>query len=119
MPGGSLRLAVSFGSPIRSGLLFDIDVSDNIARISNTKIISAPIINNGYGAVYIGGFVNENRNYVALLSPEKGKLKTAVFELDEGLELSYTQSINIGKSKNILGAGIQPFSSKTLIWKVY
>ena len=113
VPGGSLRLAVSFGSPIRSGLLFDIDVSDNIARISNTKIISAPIINNGYGAVYIGGFVNENKNYVALISPEKGKLKTAVFELDEGLELIYTQSINIGKSKNILGSAIQSFSSKT------
>ena len=111
--GGNLRLAVSFGSPIRSGLLFDIDVSDNIAKIKNTKIISAPIINNGYGAVYVGGFVNEKRNYVALISPEKGKLKTAVFELKEGLELSYTQSISIGKSKNILGAGIQPFSSKT------
>ena len=27
--------------------------------------------------------------------------------------MSYTQSISIGKSKNILGAGIQPFSSKT------
>ena len=71
--GGNLRLAVSFGSPIRSGLLFDIDVSDNIAKIKNTKIISAPIINNGYGAVYVGGFVNENRNYVALISPDKGK----------------------------------------------
>ena len=113
VPGGSPSLVVSFGSPVRSGLLFDIEVNDNNANIKNTKIISAPIINNGYGAVYVGGFVNENRNYVALISPEKGKLKTAVFEFKEEVELIYTQSINIKKSKNILGSGIQSFSSKT------
>ena len=113
IPGGNPSLAVSFGSPARNGLLFDIEVVNDLAGIKNTRIITAPIINNGHGSVYVGGFTNNENNYVALLTPEKGKLKTAVFEIKTGFELIYSQSINIKKSKNILGSGIQSYLSKS------
>ena len=53
VPGESPQLAVAFGAPVRFGMIFDLDISDGTVSLINTQRLSAPIINNGHGVVYI------------------------------------------------------------------
>ena len=53
VPGGVPKLAVSFGSPVRKGMVFDIEILNDTAYIREPSLLSAPIIVNGYGVVYL------------------------------------------------------------------
>ena len=111
--GSTPQLAVSIGSPVRKGLLFDIKINDNNrASIENKRVLSSPIISNGYGAVYIGSFMVDTKDYIAILSPENYQLKTSIFDISEEYKLIDSQSFNLKNSKNLLGADIQSYKSK-------
>ena len=111
VPGETPRLAVSFGSPVRQGLVFDIEVSTNNASIKNPQLLSAPIISNGYGVVYIGGFKSNGGHYVALISPERDKLKTAIFDVGQSFKLLQSKKMNVDDARYLLGPDIQPYVS--------
>lgn len=109
VPGGPHALAVSFGAPIRYSLVFNIDISNERIDLKNIKVLSAPIIENGYGAVYVGGFISDGESYIAMISPEKNTLKVALFDISMDFILSKSGSIPIEKSRYILGSDLQPF----------
>jgi len=108
VPGGIPKLAVSFGSPVRKGMVFDIEVSNNSSYIKNPQLLSAPIISNGYGVVYIGGFKSNGGHYIALLSPERGKVNVAVFDVGQSLDLLQSKTIKTEDARYLLGKDIQP-----------
>ena len=112
VPGGSPKLMISFGSPVRQGLIFDINVSNATASIKSPQLLSAPIISNGYGTVYIGGFMSNGGHYVALISSERDKLKTAIFDVGTGFELIESGTMKVDDARYLLGSDIQPYTSE-------
>ena len=119
VPGGSPKLAVAFGSPVRQGLIFDIDISNEFASIKNPQLLSAPIISNGYGVVYIGGFKSNGGHYVALISPERGKVKAAIFDVGQSFELFQSKTIKVEDARYMLGTDINLIIQISLIKMVY
>ena len=113
VPGGSPKLGIAFGAPVRFGMLFDLEISDRDISFSNIKKLSAPIINNGYGSVYIGGFVSGASSYIAMISPENNKLKTAIFDVGKNFSLVHSDLMVLNDARYILGADLQSFSSNS------
>ncbi|MEO2185166.1 MAG: hypothetical protein ABGX30_01210, partial [bacterium] len=72
----------------------------------------APIIRNGYGLVYTGGFTSNGRQFIATLSPERNQLKTAIFDVGQNFKLIQSSLIQLGHVQHLLGADIQEFRSK-------
>ena len=93
-------------------MVFDIDISDNDISLMNIKMLIAPIISNGYGLVYTGGFSSNGRQYIATLSPEQNQLKTAIFDVGQNFKLIQSSLIELGHVQHLLGADIQEFRSK-------
>ena len=114
VPGGEPKLAVSVGSPVRKGMVFDIEILNNTSYIKEPSILSAPIISNGYGAVYIGGFKSNGGHYMALLSPEREQLKVAIFDVGQSFDLLQSKTIKTEGARLLLGKDIQPTLSGLL-----
>ena len=112
VPGGSPQLSVAFGATLRQSMVFDIDISDNDISLMNVQMLIAPIISNGYGLVYTGGFTSNGRQYIATLSPERNQLKTAIFDVGQNFKLIQSSLIQLGHVQHLLGADIQEFRSK-------
>jgi len=112
VPGGSPQLSVAFGATLRQSMVFDIDISDNDISLMNVQMLIAPIISNGYGLVYTGGFTSNGRQYIATLSPERNQLKTAIFDVVQNFKLIQSSLIQLGHVQHLLGADIQEFRSK-------
>ena len=112
VPGESPQLAVAFGAPVRFGMIFDLDISDGTVSLINTQRLSAPIINNGHGVVYIGGFTSGGGHYMAIVSPEENKLKTAIFDIGQNFSLIHSDLMMLDEARYLLGADIQPYRSK-------
>ena len=112
VPGHSPKLAVSFGAPVRYGMVFDIQVVNQSISLINTQVLSAPIISNGYGSVYIGGFTSNGGHYIAIVSPEGDKLKTAIFDIEQNYDLIQSKQMGLNNAQYLLGADIQSFQSK-------
>jgi hypothetical protein len=93
-------------------MVFDIDISDNDISLMNVQMLIAPIISNGYGLVYTGGFTSNGRQYIATLSPERNQLKTAIFDVGQNFKLIQSSLIQLGHVQHLLGADIQEFRSK-------
>ena len=112
VPGGYPQLSVAFGATLRQSMVFDIDISDNGISLMNVQMLTAPIISNGYGLVYTGGFSSNGRQYIAVLSPERNQLKTAIFDVRQNFKLIQSSLIELGHVQHLLGADIQEFRSK-------
>ena len=111
VPGGSPQLAVSFGAPVRYGMIFDIEVSNSSITLKNTQILSAPIISNGHGSVYIGGFTSAGGHFIAIMSPEGNNLKTAIFDIEQNFKLVQSKQMILNNARYLLGADIQNYRS--------
>ena len=112
VPGASPKLSVAFGATLRQGMVFEIEMSDHDISLSNIQMLVAPIISNGYGLVFAGGFTSHGGHFIAMLSPERNQLKTAIFDVGQNFKLIQSSLIQLGNARVPLGAGIQAFRSK-------
>tara|TARA_Y100000590_G_scaffold159432_1_gene182887 strand:- start:4107 stop:6518 length:2412 start_codon:yes stop_codon:yes gene_type:complete len=105
------QLAVAFGTPVRQAIIFNLSLSDEKITLKNKKMLSAPIIENGYGHLFASGFISNGVSYLAIISPEGNKIKTAVFDMDSNGLLLKSDLLLVGDAKQLIGAGIQPFKT--------
>ena len=108
MPG---YLSVSFGTPVRKTLIIKPDITNNRLTNDNIHTLSDPLIQNGYGHMYSGGFSSENNNYVAQFSAELNTLKVAIFNVKNNFKHVTTEIVGMGKSRGIIGAEVQAYSN--------
>lgn len=111
IPDSNNQLAVAFGTPVRKAIVFNLALSNKRLSLGNKKILSAPIVENGYGHLFASGFISNGVSYLAILSPEGNKIKTAVFNMDSQGELLKSDLLLVGDAKRLIGAGIQPFKT--------
>ena len=111
VPADDYELAISFGSPARSGLVFNIKIINDEAVLESSQLLTAPIISNGYGAVYIGSFVGDGHHYLVLLSPESGNINAALFDIERDYSLEYSKKMTLNNARYLLGSDIQTYSS--------
>ena len=107
MPG---YLSISFGTPVRKTLIIKPDIKNNRLSINNAYTLSDPLIQNGFGHMYSGGFSSENNNYVAQFSAELNTLKVAIFNVKNNFKHVATEIVSIGKSRGIIGAEVQAYN---------
>ncbi len=108
--GNSSQLSVSFGTPVRKTLVFEPVIQNEKLKIKNAKILSDPLIQNGFGHMYSGGFVSFGSNYVAQFSAEINTLKIAIFNSNENFNHITTEILNLGNARGIIGAEVQPYN---------
>ncbi|NQU28459.1 MAG: LamG domain-containing protein, partial [Candidatus Marinimicrobia bacterium] len=75
-------LAISFGSPLREILILAIDYNQLPWKFSGQYHLQPELFRNGYGRVYTAAFNHENRELLAVFSPEGSLLKTVVYDLE-------------------------------------
>ena len=109
--GSSSQLSVSFGTPVRKTLVFNPHVKNEQLEIKNAKVLSEPLIQNGFGHMYSGGFVSFGGNYVAQLSAEINTLKVAVFNASENFKHVTTEILSLGNARGIIGAEVQSYNN--------
>ena len=108
MPG---YISVSFGTPVRKTLILKPDIKNNQLIIDNVYALTDPLIQNGFGHMYSGGFSSENNNYVAQFSAELNTLKVAIFNVNNNFKHIATEIVGIGKSRGIIGAEVQAYNN--------
>ena len=99
--------SAAISSPTRSTKSFGAMIEDGEYTVTNSEILSDPIVTNGYGPVFTGIFENDQGPLIALLSPESNVLKVGVFSLDTGSSLSDVFSLN--GARVVLGPDLQTF----------
>ena len=109
--GLSNYLSVSFGTPVRKTLIFQPQIQNNRLNIKNPKMLSDPLIQNGYGHMYSGGFSSYGGNYVAQFSAELNTLKVSVFNSNNNFKHVNTEILSLGKARGIIGAEVQAYNN--------
>ncbi len=108
--GLSGYLSVSFGTPVRKTLIIKPVIKNNRLIINDSYTLSDPLIQNGFGHMYSGGFSSGNNNYVAQFSAELNMLKVAIFNVKNNFKHVATEIVSIGKSRGIIGAEVQAYN---------
>ena len=109
--GMSNYLSVSFGTPVRKTLIFQPQIQNNRLNVKNPKMLSEPLIQNGYGHMYSGGFSSYGSNYVAQFSAEINTLKVAIFNSNNNFKHVNTEILSLGKARGIIGAEVQAYNN--------
>jgi hypothetical protein len=109
--GSSSQLSVSFGTPVRKTLVFNPHIKNEQLEIKNAKVLSEPLIQNGFGHMYSGGFVSFGGNYVAQFSAEINTLKVAIFNANENFKHVTTEILSLGNARGIIGAEVQSYNN--------
>ena len=108
--GMSGYLSVSVGTPVRKTLIIKPSIKNNQLNIDNIYTLSDPLIQNGFGHMYSGGFSSGDNNFVAQFSAELNTLKVAIFNVKNNFKHVATEIVSIGKSRGIIGAEVQAFN---------
>ena len=108
--GMSGYLSISFGTPVRKTLIIKPNIKNNQLSIDNVYTLSDPLIQNGFGHMYSGGFSSGDNNFVAQFSAELNTLKVAIFNVKNNFKHVVTEIVSIGKSRGIIGAEVQAFN---------
>ena len=108
MPG---YLSVSFGTPVRKTLIIKPNINNNRLKIDKVSTLSDPLIQNGFGHMYSGGFSSGDNNYVAQFSAELNTLKIAIFNVKNNFKHITTEIVGLGKSRGIIGAEVQAYNN--------
>jgi hypothetical protein len=80
--------AVSFGSPSRKAAIFNLVEDFGTLSINEPKIIQPEILKNGYGRVYTALLTTNNGEMILIFSKENNILKTGIFSVNDGSEIS-------------------------------
>ena len=80
--------AVSFGSPSRKSAIFNLIEDLGVLSINEPKIIQPEILKNGYGRVYNAMITTNSGEMILIFSKENNILKTGMFSLNDGSEVS-------------------------------
>ena len=105
------HISVSFGTPVRKTMILKPNILNDRLRIDNVQTLSDPLIQNGFGHMYSGGFSSEGRSYIAQFSAELNTLKVAIFNVKNNFKHVTTEIVRIGKSRGIIGAEVQAFNN--------
>ena len=109
--GSTSQLSVSFGTPVRKTLVFNPLIINEQLKIKNAKVLNDPLIQNGFGHMFSGGFVSFGGNYVAQISAEINTLKVAIFNANENFKHVTTEILSLGNARGIIGAEVQSYNN--------
>jgi len=105
------QISVSFGTPVRKTMILKPNVLNDQLTIDNVQTLSDPLIENGFGHMYSGGFLSEGKSYIAQFSAELNTLKVAIFNVKNNFKHVTTEIVRIGKSRGIIGTEVQAFDN--------
>ena len=84
---GKVTLSISFGSPSRKAVIFNLSEQLGSLVIESPMIFQPDILKNGYGRVFTALFNTNDGENIAVFSPEGDIMKTAVFSSTDGKEI--------------------------------
>ena len=96
------HISVSFGTPVRKTMILNPNISKDRLTIDNVHTLSDPLIENGFGHMYSGGFSSEGKSYIAQFSAELNTLKVAIFNVKNNFKHVTTEIVRIGKSLSLI-----------------
>ena len=105
------HISVSFGTPVRNTIVLKPNISNDQLTFDRVQTLSDPLIENGFGHMYSGGFSSEGKSYIAQFSAELNTLKVAIFNVKNNFKHVTTEIVRIGKSRGIIGAEVQAFDN--------
>ena len=105
------HISVSFGTPVRKTMILKPSVLNDRITIDNIQTLSDPLIENGFGHMYSGGFSSNGKSYIAQFSAELNTLKVAIFNVKNNFKHVTTEIVRIGKSRGIIGPEVQAFDN--------
>jgi len=108
----SSPLGVFFASPIRKGMIFDIEISGKQLQLINPKLLPSVNHNNGYGVIQMSSFSSENHEYITLVSSKEDSLHAIVFDTKNNFSLLQSRTIAINGNPLNFNTPIMPYKSK-------
>ena len=112
MSDSSLPLGVCFASPVRKGMLFNLQISKGQLKLINARLLSSSINNNGYGVIQMSNFSSNKRDYITILSSEKDSLHTTVFDVGDDYSILDSKTISFDAIPLNLNTPVMPRFSK-------
>ena len=112
MSDPSSPLGVCFASPVRKGMIFNLQIFENQLKLVNPRLLSSPTNNNGYGAIQMSSFSSNKRDYISILSAEKDSLHITIFDVEEDYSLLESKSIFFDSVSLNSNTPIMPRTSK-------
>ena len=85
---GKVTLSISFGSPSRKAVIFNLSERLGSLVIESPMIFQPDILKNGYGRVFTALFNTKDGENIAVFSPEGDIMKTAIFSSTDGKEIT-------------------------------
>jgi len=85
---GKVTLSISFGSPSRKAVIFNLSEQLGSLVIESPMIFQPDILKNGYGRVFTALFNTKDGENIAVFSPEGDIMKTAIFSSTDGKEIT-------------------------------
>ena len=107
-----LPLGVCFASPVRKGMIFNLQITEGQLKVINPRLLSSSFNNNGYGAIQMSSFSSNKREYISILSVEKDSLHTTIFDAEDNYKLLESRSISFNTIPLNLNTPIMPRTSK-------
>ena len=108
----SSPLGVCFASPVRKGMIFNLQITEGQLKLINPRLLSSSSNNNGYGAIQMSSFSSNKRDYISILSVEKDSLHTTIFDVEDNYNLLESKSISFNNIPLNLNTPIMPRTSK-------
>ena len=108
----SSPIGVCFASPIRTGMIFDIEISGKQLQLINARLLSSLNNSNGYGVIQMSSFSSNNHDYIAIISSEEDSLHTEIFDTKDSYSLIQSKTIAFDGKPINLSTPIMPYSSK-------
>ena len=105
-------LGVCLASPIRKGMIFNLQITEGQLQLINPKLLSSSSNNNGYGTIQISSFSSNKREYISILSVEKDSLHTTIFDAEDNYNVLESKSISFNNTPLNLDTPIMPRISK-------
>lgn len=105
-------LGVYFGSPIRKGMVFSLEISGDRLKLNDSKFLSNPNSGSGYSVVQMSSFSTDNRDYISYVSVENDSLHTTIFNVKDDYTILSSSTMLFGEGVLKLSKPMMPRNSK-------